>query len=620
MYELAWRDAKVWQRSGAADRAIPDGPPDKPIERVALLLWKEHCVECAEPDCYRVCPLYSERKDGRCSRFDYGIYPNGQVEGLFGFGADVRFRRWAKIEAHWPDQARMLPVPRLKRDVSVFSWGETVASGLATLLARVDPKRNVNRFFERLMRRYMLTTFRNTSADAPSPDALYIKYYLDADKDHRLQLEILCERPLFRTALPSKPGWNEHVIPYDQLPKGLPDTGLIRLWPDQDAEIRVVFTWLDLVTFGGHVDLGLADDSPTPAKKVKCVAWDLDETLWRGVIGDDGPENVSVNGDALDLIGRLDERGILQTIVSKNDYDVAWRKIEELGIQDYFLYPAINWGSKSASLGRIAQNLNINLDTFAIIDDSDFERGEIASRLPQVRRFSPEDINTILVRDEFDVPVTELSRRRRQTYLQEARRRSVAAEWGDDYEGFLKSCEMEMTIFTPTEDAAVKRCLELLQRSNQFNLSGQRYSAEDFDALLANPNYECFAVDVNDKFGEHGIVVFMATELNNGAPTLVDFVLSCRVAQKKVEDALIFWLSRRLQNAGENELQIRLKVTDRNGPLRQVFGNLPFERIVDNEKQQILHYQFPDVVPSPSIIRIIDNAPVIPEVRDAMLV
>ena len=132
-----------------------------------------------------------------------------------------------------------------------------------------------------------------------------------------------------------------------------------------------------------------------PAKKIKCVCWDLDNTLWNGVIGDDGTDGVIVNNKIIDLINEFDKKGILQTITSKNEYEIAWSKIKQLGLDKFFLYPAINWGPKSESIKQIAKELNIGIDTFALIDDSEWEREEVSSNCPQVRVYHPDKIITL---------------------------------------------------------------------------------------------------------------------------------------------------------------------------------------------------------------------------------
>src|SRR5262249_32601793 len=158
--------------------------------------------------------------------------------------------------------------------------------------------------------------------------------------------------------------WNEALIPASRFHLGANPKGRILVSLANDREARLVFTWLDFVSLAPAPTAPSDKPKPKakPAKKAKCVVWDLDNTLWQGVIGDAGPENVSPNVAVLEMIRALDERGIVQSIASKNTYEIAWAKVESLGLADYFLYPAIHWGPKSESLKGIADELNINVD------------------------------------------------------------------------------------------------------------------------------------------------------------------------------------------------------------------------------------------------------------------
>lgn len=393
--------------------------------------------------------------------------------------------------------------------------------------------------------------------------------------------------------------------------------GYLRLSIVNDREVRLIFTWLDFVRLRDGLssvprfnNVGKAcpekQDQPATAKMIKCVAWDLDNTLWHGVIGDAGIYGVTPNRDILDMIQRLDERGILQTIVSKNQHDTAWPKIEQLGLADYFLYPAIHWGPKSRSVQQIADELNINVDTFAVIDDSPFERHEISNLLPQVRVFDPVVGPSILDDPAFDVPVSDESRGRRLKYLTDARRKRVHQSWRGDYAEFLKSCHMVLQIRYP-QSADYSRCIELLQRSNQFNLSGRSYQADGFHDLLQSPRHECFCFEVADDFGGYGIVGFAAFETTNDGPHLVDFVLSCRVAQKMIESTFLSWYARRQQDLGHQQLRARLRVTTRNAPLRDVLNQLGFTCLASEEDHQLLELRFGNDAIVPDVITIDDQ-------------
>lgn len=595
MYQLTWRDEKLW---GKKDEVLDSPPLDRVAEKAALLLWVEHCVECAVPYCYSSCPLYVERRDKKCARFAYGIYPNPNFSGLYSYGADITFRRWGKLESYWPGTPKLFYLKHLTTLATISKKLEDLVTTVAELFKSISPSRRLNGILIYL-RGHWVKWSQQTSKKSETPDALYIKFFSPNSENHTLQLEITYSEPVYRTSLSAKPGWNEHVIPFKELPTETGNTGSIRLWPSGDAEIRLIFTWLDLVAWKETL-------SEKPADKVKCVAWDLDNTLWDGVIGDDGFDGITVHPQMIQLIKDLDTRGILQTIVSKNDYETAWAKIEALEIAEYFIYPAIHWGRKSESLRMIANELNINIDTFAVIDDSAYERDEVSKAFPQVRVYDAEDVSSLLSRNEFDVPVTEVSRNRRQTYVAESGRKTIQASWGNDFEGFLRGCEMVMTISRP-QGPAKTRCLELLQRSNQFNLSGRRYSEDEFNGLLENENYECFSFEVSDKFGDHGIIAFTASNIERKTPVIADFVMSCRVAQKMVDETILWWYACRVQERGAKSLQASLNTTDRNRPLREVFDALPFKEKSSNGTKRLLECNFDTTVSIPTVITIRDQ-------------
>ena len=142
---------------------------------------------------------------------------------------------------------------------------------------------------------------------------------------------------------------------------------------------------------------------------------------------------------------------------------------------------------------------------------------------------------------------------------------------------------MEMRILVPHEEAQIARCLELIQRSNQLNLSTKRYSEKEFIELLGTENMLCVALQCKDRFGDYGIVGFASVDEGAHEPRLIDLVISCRVAQKMVERTLIEWLAERAKGLGCRVLNAELAKTKRNGPLRSVFESLPFSIEEENE-------------------------------------
>lgn len=617
MFQVTWQDATAWKGQGG-NQAVPAPPPDPAVTAVGLLCWEEHCVECSMPQCYATCSLFVARPDQKCARFVYGIMPNRQVQGLFRFGADIRFRRWAKLQTAWPGRLAMLGTSTIRTQTALLDWTEKAVSSAAKIIRRWSPKRRLNGAFTLARRKLLEHQSALLSQRKSNPHAFFIKCFSGETVAFRIQVELVTDVPVFRTSLQIEPGWNEHYLDAAELVSLAADKpGILRLSIENDREVRLIFTWLDFVSLlhglSSIPQLSSAakrstatQKQPGPAKKIKCVAWDLDNTLWHGVIGDAGASGVKPNHEMIDLIQRLDERGILQTIVSKNDYDTAWPKIEQLGLVDYFLYPAIHWGPKSRSVQQIADELNINVDTFAVIDDSPFERREITNLLPQVRVFDPAFGPSLMDDAAFDVPVSDESRGRRLSYLTESLRKRIHQSWRGDYGEFLKSCHMVLQIRHPRVSDH-SRCIELLQRSNQFNLSGRSYQPDDFHGLLQSDQHECFCFEVADDFGGYGIVGFAAFEATDAGPHLVDFVLSCRVAQKMVEVTFLKWYAARQQHVGHQQLRARLKVTSRNAPLREVMEQLGFACLTSEDDRQLLELRFEESVIIPDVLTIEDQ-------------
>src|SRR5690554_3135807 len=117
-------------------------------------------------------------------------------------------------------------------------------------------------------------------------------------------------------------------------------------------------------------------------RKIKCVIWDLDHTIWEGILMEDS--TVRLHDHIVEVIETLDQRGILQSIASRNEHDVAMEKLKQLGIDHYFIYPQINWNNKSASIQSIVESINIGMDTIAFIDDQPYEREEVNFHHPDV--------------------------------------------------------------------------------------------------------------------------------------------------------------------------------------------------------------------------------------------
>lgn len=572
------------------------------IESVYALFWREHCVECAPPECYGMCQLYVPRKDQKCARFRYGIFRNPAVRGLFDYGADVHFRRWGKLES------KLEYGTLLRRTLHSLSQVDEAAvkfvNFASSSLQSIDSKRRLNSAYTELRDNVL----RRLTRSSDPADTVFDEFVLEAlnpGETVQIVLEIYQDRPLFRSSAIIQPGHNLIRIPFHEMKIDLAKrTGKISIRPDNDVEARLIFTWLDFVRFRVAQPRG---EEVAPASKVKCLVWDLDNTLWSGILVEDGPDTISLRPGVRNLLSQLDSRGVIQSIASKNDHSAAMAVLEKLGISDLFVYPAINWGPKSRGIQQIATELNIGLESLAFIDDVEAERAEVKDALQQVRVYSETEVEALIQRPEFDVPVTAESRNRRESYLLEIKRKRVAESYGADYEAFLAGCELEATIFIPQEPNQIERCVELLHRSNQLNLTTRRYTNSEFLQLLGDPTALCLGLKCRDHFGEYGIVGFASVHLVPDPPVLTDFVLSCRVARKKVENAWFRWLLGSLHRLSRHKLKAVFIPTKRNSELLAVLGEVGFVELRKEDNTVWLELECERQVPASDLVRIVDE-------------
>jgi FkbH-like protein len=585
MIDTIWADRGRWsQEPDAASVAPPQPAWDLPVARLALTHWEEHCHECAVPHCYSECSVYRARADRRCRRFDYGCMPDYRYRGVYRYGIDVRFGRWAKLETQF-NQFSVSPwlaraVDRVSRQASRISkW-------LSPLVFWAAPIRRVTWITEHARNRFL--RFLSSLLPQPADEFVAEVYNL---QPLAVPLVVQCAAPsrgvFHRRSIILNPGLNRIRIPINEL--GLIDVerATVCVYPGDELNARLIFTWLDFVEMRplhGELNCSRPLDNSAPAENVKCVAWDLDNTVWDGVLIEDGSQGLRLRAAVVDVIRQLDQRGIIHTVVSKNTHEDAWQVLQALGIHEYFIFPAINWGNKSDNLVQVAKRINIGLDAFAFIDDSVFERELVRTTLPMVRVYADQEASTLPQLKPFLGSATEMGRDRRLAYLAEMKREEFRTHAAGDDVDFLRSCEIRASFFRPRTADEIERCLELVQRSNQLNLCARRYSAEQFEQLLQSDALESFGMRCADRFGSYGIVGFITIRPGD-EPAIEDLVLSCRVAKRRVEHALVKWLGERYEKQGKAAMTATLVHSPRNHVLAAVFDDLPFSVVSTNAER-----------------------------------
>ena len=319
---------------------------------------------------------------------------------------------------------------------------------------------------------------------------------------------------------------------------------------------------------------------PAGKKYVKAVAWDLDNTLWKGILVEDGGDHLSLKPGVIDIVKELDRRGIVNSIVSKNDAENVLPILKQYGIEEYFVFPKISWQPKSQSILELIESLNIGADTVAVIDDSEFERSEIRTRCPEVRVFPDDQYENILQFPEFRPPLSAESSRRREFYRTDEKRVAQQRAFSGDYLRFLKHCNLTIQISRVSKDE-IGRVHELVQRTNQLNFSGNRYTRSDLEKLLSEPGMFPFTIVCADRFGDYGLVGFCL--LDTTSNTITDMMYSCRVQAKHVEHAFLIQLMQMLKSQGAQELRARYKKTSKNAQVARVFSDLGYQLIEVDE-------------------------------------
>ncbi|SMC64740.1 HAD-IIIC family phosphatase [Kibdelosporangium aridum] len=294
---------------------------------------------------------------------------------------------------------------------------------------------------------------------------------------------------------------------------------------------------------------------------VKCLVWDLDNTLWRGTLLEDG--GVQVPDEILSVVTELDRRGILQSVASRNDHDHAWERLEKLGIAEYFVLPQIGWGRKSDSVRAIADELGFAQHTIAFIDDQPTERAEVNHHLPEVRCYPAEDAASLTALAEFTpATITADSQHRRAMYQAGFRRAAERATFVGADDDFLRTLDLRMGIHRATEED-LSRVEELTLRTSQMNATGVHYSDSVLRSLLTDPGHEVLVTTLTDRFGPHGAVGIVLLAKHPATWHLKLLATSCRVVSFGAGTVLLRWLTGQAATAGVH-LAADFRRTERN--------------------------------------------------------
>jgi len=326
---------------------------------------------------------------------------------------------------------------------------------------------------------------------------------------------------------------------------------------------------------------------------MKCLILDLDNTVWGGVIGDDGMENIQIGdlgmGHAFDHLQRwakeLQRRGIILAVCSKNNEDTAKKPFQEhpdmiLRLEDIAVFVA-NWDNKADNIKRIQATLNIGFDSMVFLDDNPFERNLVREHVPAiVVPELPEDpsmyVPYLAGLNLFETTsFSEEDTQRTQQYQAEAARSDFQKTF-TDIDGYLNSLAMVSEV-KPFDDFSVPRVAQLTQRSNQFNLRTIRYTVADIDRLRNSGDYATMSFQLEDKFGDHGLIGLIILKQLDASTAFIDtWIMSCRVLKRGMEEFIVNQMVRSARERGMKRLVGEYIPTSKNSMVKNLYGDMGF--------------------------------------------
>ena len=339
--------------------------------------------------------------------------------------------------------------------------------------------------------------------------------------------------------------------------------------------------------------------APLTGRVCKALVVDLDNTLWGGVIGEDGMEGIQLGseypGAAYQALQRvlldLYQRGIILALCSKNNLADAMEVLEShpgmLLRPQHCAAWRINWQDKAQNLRELADELNIGIDALAFLDDNPVERAHIRAALPEVTVLAlPDDpmgyAAALRATPVFERLVLSDEDRERGRYYVEQRQRLDLEQRSTSLEDFYASLQQEVDIL-PVEAASLTRVAQLTQKTNQFNTTTHRYSEQQISAMAESPAWDVYAVRVRDRFGDNGIVGVVIVHDGDDVSDIDTFLLSCRVISRGVETSILSFLVERARARQLRQVQGWFLPTKKNAPARDCYSEHHMQALAEQD-------------------------------------
>lgn len=322
----------------------------------------------------------------------------------------------------------------------------------------------------------------------------------------------------------------------------------------------------------------------------KCLAVDLDNTLWEGIVGEDGFTNIKPRLDIQKRILELYHQGVILAINSRNNLEEAMAAIERhpdmILHKKHFAAHRINWQSKEKNMEELAKELNLGTESFVLIDDDPFQQSIVRAAFPEIAVIPPEALMDYSGFYKFNI--TEEDKARGALYESENLRKRFQKSF-QNAEEFLQALELRLSI-QEANDANIPRISQLSLKTNQFNVATRRYNESEIKERLSN-GWKIFVAKVTDKFGDYGITGVCMMEPAGTNWRIDNFLLSCRVLGRKVEQAFLGIMVEKAKRAGAARIIGEFIPTAKNKPSETFFKDANFSYTKSEGASQF--YEFP---------------------------
>lgn len=337
---------------------------------------------------------------------------------------------------------------------------------------------------------------------------------------------------------------------------------------------------------------------PLAGRSAKVLVTDLDNTLWGGVVGEDGIHGIQLGqeypGSAYQGLQRalldLHHKGILLAIASKNNPDDAMEILSKhpgmLLKLEHFAAICINWRDKAENLREIADQLNLGIDSLAFLDDNPIERAQIRAAIPQVTVIElPSDpfqyADTLRDSPFFErLNFSQEDRQRTALYAAERERTSAAHSFSSKEDFFLSLDQVAQ--IAPVSPGTLARIAQLTQKTNQFNLTTRRYSEQQIAEIASRPGWQVLSMSVHDRYGDHGLVGVSITHNHENYCEIDTLLLSCRVIGRNLETAFLSHLAEMARAQGMTSIRGYFVPTKKNSPAEDFYAQHGFALTSDN--------------------------------------